>query len=253
MRELKGKVAWITGAGTGIGAAAALAYAAAGMHLVLSGRRREKLEEVEAAIRAAGDPAGDIVLEPLDVADGDAVEAVAGRIDSRFGRLDILVNSAGINIPKRSWKEVSRAGWDQVVRIDLDGTYYCCAAALPMMRRQQDGLVINVSSWAGRWVTKLTGPAYNAAKHGVCALTESLNQEECGNGIRATAMLPGEVATPILDNRPVPVSADDRAKMVQAEDTGELCLFLARLPSHVCINEVVISPTHNRLYLGQVG
>lgn len=250
MRDLKGKVAWVTGAGTGIGAAAAIAYARDGMHVVLSGRRREKLEEVKAAI---GDTSGEVVLEPLDVSDADAVMAVAGRIEQKFGRLDILVNSAGINVQKRSWKDVSLEGWDQVVHIDLDGCFYCCHAALPMMRRQKDGLIINVSSWAGRWVTRLTGPAYTAAKHGVCAMNESLNQEECGNGIRATAVLPGEVATPILDNRPVPVSDEDKAKMVQAEDTGDLCLFLARLPAHVCINEVIISPTHNRLYLGQVG
>lgn len=248
MRDLTGKVAWVTGAGTGIGAAGAIAYARAGMHVVMSGRRRDKLEEVQAAI---GGASGQIVLEPLDVSDGAAVEAVAKRIEERFGRLDILVNSAGLNIPKRSWKDVSREGWDQVVHIDLDGTFYCCAAALPMMRRQKEGLVINISSWAGRWVTKLTGPAYTAAKHGVCAMTESLNQEECVNGIRATAVLPGEVATPILDNRPVPVSAEDKAKMVQPEDTGELLLFLARLPVHVCINEVIISPTYNRLYLGE--
>jgi NADP-dependent 3-hydroxy acid dehydrogenase YdfG len=119
------------------------------------------------------------------------------------------------------------------------------------MRAQRDGLIINVSSWAGRQVSAMTGPAYSAAKFGVNAMTESLNIEEGRHGIRATAMCPGEVATPILDKRPIPVSAEDRARMVQSDDCGELVLFLARLPAHVCINDVTISPTWNRAYVAQ--
>jgi NADP-dependent 3-hydroxy acid dehydrogenase YdfG len=99
--------------------------------------------------------------------------------------------------------------------------------------------------------TPLTGPVYSAAKFGMNAFTESLNIEECVNGIRATAVCPGEVATPILETRPVPPSAADRAQMVQAEDCGELVLFLARLPAHVCINDLTISPTWNRGYVAQ--
>ncbi|MEL7154944.1 MAG: SDR family NAD(P)-dependent oxidoreductase, partial [Pseudomonadota bacterium] len=107
----------------------------------------------------------------------------------------------------------------------------------------------NVSSWAGVRVSFLTGPAYNAAKHGLTAMTESLNMEECVNGIRATALCPGEVSTPIMDKRPIPMSAEDRARMVQPEDMGETILYLARLPAHVCVNELVISPTWNRGYV----
>jgi NADP-dependent 3-hydroxy acid dehydrogenase YdfG len=118
-----------------------------------------------------------------------------------------------------------------------------------MMRAQKDGLIVNVSSWAGRFVGTMTGPAYSAAKFGVNAMTESLNMEECIHGIRATAVCPGEVATPILDKRPIPVSAEDKAKMVQADDCGELMLFLARMPAHVCLNEITISPTHNRMFV----
>ena len=248
MRDLTGKTAWVTGAGTGIGAGAALSLAAAGMGVVLSGRREAPLAEVASAIAAEG---GQARIALLDVADADAVDAVAADIADREGRVDVLVNSAGLNIVRRNWKHLSRADWDQVIRVDLDGAFYCCHAVLPMMRAQQDGLIVNISSWAGRHVGALTGPAYSAAKFGMNAFTESLNIEECIHGIRATAVCPGEVATPILDKRPVPVSAADRARMVQAEDCGELVLFLARMPAHVCINDIMISPTWNRGYVAQ--
>ncbi|HQC99265.1 MAG TPA: SDR family oxidoreductase, partial [Aquabacterium sp.] len=214
MRDLTNKVAWITGAGTGIGAGTALAYARAGMRLVLSGRREAELAKVAAEVARLG---GSARVAPLDVADKDAVLAVAASIQAQEGRCDVLVNSAGLNVRERNWKHLSTAGWDQVLRIDLDGTFYCCHAVLPMMRAQKDGLIVNVSSWAGRFVGTMTGPAYSAAKFGVNAMTESLNMEECIHGIRATAVCPGEVATPILDKRPIPVSAEDKAKMVQAD------------------------------------
>lgn len=248
MRDLKGKVAWITGAGSGIGAGTALAYAGMGMRLVLSGRREAELQQVAAQVVARG---GSARVAVLDVSDADAVQAVADSIARQEGRLDVLVNSAGLNVRERNWKHLQRAGWDQVLRIDLDGTFYCCHAVLPMMRAQGDGLIINVSSWAGKHVSTMTGPAYSAAKFGVNAMTESLNIEEGIHGIRATAVCPGEVATPILDKRPIPVSAEDRARMVQADDCGELMLFLARMPAHVCLNEVTISPTWNRGYVAQ--
>ena len=248
MRDLTGKVAWITGAGTGIGEGTAMAYAAAGMKLVLAGRRVSELQRVAAKVSAAG---GQVRVVALDVANADAVQAVADGIAKQEGRVDVLVNSAGLNVVKRNWKHLARTDWDQVLRVDLDGAFYCCHAVLPMMRQQKDGLIINISSWAGRHVSALTGPAYSAAKFGLNAMTESLNIEEGGNGIRATAVCPGEVATPILDKRPIPVTAADRARMVQAVDCGELMLFLARMPAHVCINDVTISPTWNRGYIAQ--
>ncbi len=247
MGQLDGKVAWITGGGTGIGEAGARAMAADGATVILSGRREAPLAETAETIKAAG---GAAVVEPLDVADAAAAQAVADRTRQRFGRLDILLNSAGLNPTKRHWSDVSIAGWDQVIRVDLDGAYYCCRAVLPIMRAQRDGLVINVSSWAGRHVSYITGPAYTAAKHAMVAMNHSLNMEECANGIRACVICPAEVATPILDRRPVPVSAEDRAKMLQADDLGQTILFVARMPSHVCLNEILISPTWNRGYLG---
>lgn len=118
-----------------------------------------------------------------------------------------------------------------------------------MMRRQGGGLLIHIASWAGRYVSPLTGPAYAAAKHGMLAMSESLNQEECRNGIRSCCICPGEIATPILDKRPVPVSAQDKARMLQAQDLADTILYVARMPASVCVNEILISPTWNRGYV----
>jgi NADP-dependent 3-hydroxy acid dehydrogenase YdfG len=248
MRDLTGKVAWITGGGTGIGEAGAVALAAAGVEVVLSGRRAEPLEAVGRRIEAEG---GKYRIEPLDVSDKEAVRDVVDRIDRDFGRLDVLVNSAGINPRARNWHNVSLDDWDSVIRIDLDGAFYCSKLVLPLMKKNGDGLIINISSWAGKHVGVVTGPAYTAAKHAMNAMSESLNMEACIDGIRACAVCPGEVSTPILDNRPIPVSEKDRSRMVQSDDMGEIILFLAALPAHVCINELTVSPTWNRGYVGQ--
>jgi NADP-dependent 3-hydroxy acid dehydrogenase YdfG len=245
-RSIEGEVAWVTGAGSGIGAAAAVALAGAGAKLVLSGRRAEALEETAAAIRTAG---GEATIAPADMSRPEDVEQVAATIRERFGGCDILVNSAGLNVPKRSWQEIEVAGIDAVIGADLNGPFYTSRAVLPMMRERRAGLIIQISSWAGRYVSKLTGPAYAAAKHGLVALSESINQEECGYGIRSCCICPGEVATPILDKRPVPVTAEDRARMLQAEDMADTILFVARMPATVCVNEILISPTWNRGYL----
>lgn len=244
---LQGKIAWVTGAGSGIGLAGARALAEAGCVVVLSGRRQEVLDAEVARLLAEGRKAE---AESLDVSQSDDVERVAKAILARHGRVDILVNSAGLNVPSRFWKNQTVAGWNEVIRVNLDGSYYCTAAVLPSMRANQDGLVINISSWSGRFDTYMTGPAYNAAKHAVIAMTSHLNQEECVNGIRACALCPAEVATPIMDKRPIKPSPEDIARMLQPEDLGRAILWIAEQPPHVCINELLISPTWNRIFLG---
>jgi NADP-dependent 3-hydroxy acid dehydrogenase YdfG len=244
--NLSGKVAWITGGGSGIGLAGGIELARAGAHVVISGRSRETLLSSEKQIKAAGN--GEAIA--LDVSDQKEVARTAQAILERHGRIDILVNSAGINLPKRHFRNVSVEGWDQIVGINLSGMFYCCHAVLPAMRERKDGVVINISSWFGRYANPLAGPGYSATKHAVNALTEQLNIEECANGIRATAILPGEVATPILEKRPVPPPPHERVRMLQAEDLGRAILFIATLPPRACVNELIISPTWNRFYLG---
>ena len=246
MSSLEGKVAWITGAGSGIGLAGAQALAEGGATVVMSGRRKEVLSQQAQAIRAQG---GHAEVETLDVADAQAVKKAADAILSRHGRIDILLNSAGLNTPNRFWRNQSVEGWRDVVGINLDGSFYTVHAVLPAMRAQQGGLVINVSSWAGVFHPKLTGAAYNGSKHAVTAMTETINMEEGVNGIRACAICPAEVATPIMDRRPVPPSAEDRARMLQPQDLGRTIRFIAELPAHACINQLIISPTWNRMYI----
>jgi NADP-dependent 3-hydroxy acid dehydrogenase YdfG len=244
---LAGRLAWITGAGSGIGRAGALELAASGARIALSGRREEQLKEVAEEIAAKG---GKAEVFALDVADRAAVEVTAAEILDRYGCVDILVNSAGVNVPNRFWKTLTTESFDRVVAVNLNGALYCTHAVLSSMRERRDGLVINISSWAGRFESYLTGPAYVASKHAMVALTLSLNDEECVNGIRACVICPGEVATPILRHRPKPPSAEETARMLQPEDLGRTIRFVAEMPPHVCVNEILISPTWNRFFLG---
>lgn len=248
--KLAGKVAWVTGAGSGIGEAAATALAAEGAAVVLTGRRADALERVAARVRDAG---GTAHAQPADATDKAAVLSVARWIEATLGRLDVLVNNAGMNIAARRWRDLTPDAVDAVVAANLSSAFYCVTAVLPMMRARKDGCLIHTASIAGRFVTPMTGATYAAAKHGVVAMSHSLNMEECVNGIRSCAVCPGEVATPILDKRPVPVSAEDRARMLQAEDVGDLIRYVACLPPHVCLNEVLVTPTWNRAYVAALG
>jgi len=248
MTRLDGKVAWITGAGSGIGEAGAVALAGAGACVVLTGRRREALESVARRIENQG---GSALVEAGDVTDSERVDAIVARIREKLNRLDIVVNNAGVNLKERHWVDLTPGRIDTILESNLTSAFYVAAAALTVMRQQRDGILIHTASWAGRFVSHLTGPGYLAAKHALVAASHSLNMEECMNGIRSTVICPGEVATPILANRPVPVSEEDRARMLQAEDLGDLILYVATRPKHVCLNEILISPTWNRSYIRQ--
>ena len=247
MKKLSGKIAWVTGAGTGIGMAAALSLSESGATVVLSGRRTEKLEDVASEIRNRG---GSSSVIPLDVTNVEMVESCSRKILEDFKTIDILVNSAGMNVPKRYWTNQSKEGWQKVIRANLDGIFNTVHSVIPTMRAQSDGLIINVSSWAGVYHTKLTGAAYNASKSGVIALTETINMEEGVNGIRACAICPGEVATPILDTRPIPPSKEERARMLQLDDMESTIKYVSELPKNACVNQIIISPTWNRMYVG---
>ena len=243
MATLDGKTAWITGGGTGIGAAAARSLAEAGAEIVVSGRRVGPLEAVVEEIKAAGGKARALAM---DVRQPDAVRAAAQEI----GQVDILVASAGLNVPTRAMSNISDDDWDFVVDVNLNGVFYPVRAVLPGMRAAGGGQLILISSWAGRYATRLTGAAYNATKRAVIALSESINDEEGANAIRSTVIMPGEVATDILKSRPVPPSQNEQDRMLQAEDLGDTVRFVAGMPPRACINEVLISPTWNRFYQG---
>ncbi len=247
--SLKGKIAWVTGGGTGIGRAGALALAADGATVIVSGRSEATLKVTVDLVKKAG---GKVELRKLDVANKKAVARTAAAIEKKHGRIDILVNSAGTNVPNRSWEALTVEAWEDVVRTNLDGMFYCCLAVLPGMRKRRDGLVINISSWFGKVVLPAAGPSYTASKFGAAAMTESINAEEGGNGLRACVICPGEVATPILLKRPVVPPKEEQDRMLQEEDLGRTIAFVASMPARACVNEIIISPTHNRFYGGRV-
>jgi NADP-dependent 3-hydroxy acid dehydrogenase YdfG len=247
---LTGKVAWVTGAGSGIGEAAALALAKEGVAVALTGRRQEPLEALAARIREDG---GKALVAVGDVTEPETPQQLAAAIAKEFGRLDILVNNAGANVLERRWDKLNPERIKTVLDSNLTSAFLCAQAALAIMRPQKDGLLIHTASWAGRFIGPLSGPAYVAAKHGVVAMSYTINMEEFTNGIRSTVLCPNEVATPILEHRPVPVPQADRDRMIQPEHMADLIVYVAKLPASVCINEVVISPTWNRGYAQLMG
>ena len=247
MGTLTGKVAWVTGAGGGIGEASAKALAEAGAHVVLSGRREAEIARVAREITETGGKAEPIAL---DVIDAQATQAIANDLATRLGGVDIFMANAGINVPNRAVGAITATDFARVVDINLNGVMNGILAVLPQMREKGEGTLILTSSWAGRHPSRLTGPAYSASKHAVVALSHSINQDEGVNGIRCTALMPGEVATPIMQSRPKPPSAEDIAKMLQPDDLGSMVRYIAEAPPHVCINEVLISPKWNRSFVG---
>jgi len=247
---MKGKVAWVTGAGSGIGEAAALSLAREGAAVALSGRRREPLQAVADRIAKAG---GKALVAPGDMGDPAVPEKVAQEIARELGRLDILVNNAGANITERRWRELTPERIKHMLDANLNSAFYCATAALSVMRPQKYGLLIHTASMAGRVIGLLSGSTYVEAKQGVVAMSHTINMEEFQNGIRSTVLCPGEVATPILDRRPTPVSAEDRARMLQPEHMADLILFIEKLPASVSITEVQITPAWNRGYAVAAG
>ena len=236
----KRRVAWITGAGSGIGRAVAMALASSEITVVLSARRQEAIDRVARDINEVG---GQAHAYAIDVSDSEAVNGVGARLQERFGRVDVLINCAGLNIENRRLADLTPARWDDVVKVNLSGSLYPVLAVLPGMRQRGGGVIVSVSSWVGRYPAAVTGAAYAASKRGLIALSEAINAEENAHGIRSCVICPAAVSTDILDKRPSPPGADERARMLQPDDLGQLVRYIVDCPARVCINEVVLSPT----------
>ena len=237
MEMLKDKNALVIGGGSGMGAAVAVALAEAGARVTIAGRRLEKLEEV------TGLSVIEIQTRTVDVSDRVSLDALFSWFDEESGDLDILVNAAGINVPKRSMAELAPDDWDAVLKVNLTGAYDCLRMALDRMRPRKYGLVVMINSVSGKRSNPLGGVAYNASKFGMTGLGSCVAEEERENGIRITNVFPGEVNTPILDQRPVPPSAEHRAGILQPQDIAEAVMMLARLHPRAHIPELVIKPT----------
>lgn len=236
--DIAHKVVWITGAGSGIGAAMAESFARAGCRLVLTGRSQEALEAVRSAIEDGRDS---VLTKPADIRDRARIIKIAAEIAEETGGPDILCNNAGLNIARRKWSELDWESWDELIDINVKGAMNVIAAVLPHMRRRGGGLILNTASWAGRFHSPGAGVAYGASKHALMSLNASINTEENANGIRATALCPAEVATPLMARRPGydPKTAED---LIQPEDVAETALYVARMNPKIAVNEIVLSP-----------
>ena len=242
LESIEGQVVWVTGAGSGIGRAVALAFAAAGAKVALTGRRAEKLADTQAEITGIG---GTAIVAPADVGQDAEVRAAHGAVVAALGPVDILVNNAGTNARRRHWKDLSAADASAIVDANLKGPLFCTLMVLPAMRAARRGMIIHVASVAGTTLFTPAGPTYTATKTGHRALSASINAEEGIHGIRSVCINPGEVSTDILDTRPQPPGAAERALMVQPDDIAEAALFAARLPPRACVAELTLTPTDN--------
>lgn len=238
--KFQDKIVLITGGGTGVGEAAAAAFAAEGAQVVITGRRAEKLAQVCQAITGAKP----VRYFAADMAERSQVAALVEWVNAELGSVDILVSNAGVNVRERKLADLALEDWDYIMNVNATGAYNIVHALLPQMRARQDGVIISVSSIAGIRPSILAGAAYSASKHAMTALTKVISLEEKNNGIRATAIHPGEINTPILDERPVKLSDEHKANILQPEDVAAAILFVASLPPRAHVPELTIKPTN---------
>jgi NADP-dependent 3-hydroxy acid dehydrogenase YdfG len=244
MTSLPGKVALITGGGTGIGEAAARVLAAAGAKVAITGRRKERLDAVVAEIEKAGGTA--LAIQSDASKEADAFAAVAQCV-AAFGRIDILINSAGVN-EAGGIQALDLDGWRKVIDINLFGTIYTTAAAVPHLKAAGGGDIINISSTAGRRAAGLFG-SYATSKHGVNGFTESIRQELGGENIRVSVVEPGATETEIASSVSDPKWAEmmkahvSKDGAMKASDIADAIMFIVSLPRRANVSQILIRPT----------
>jgi NAD(P)-dependent dehydrogenase (short-subunit alcohol dehydrogenase family) len=227
------KVAIITGSSDGIGRAAALIFAREGGQVVLNARGRDRLEAARASVQAVGKPP---LVVAGDVSQASVVERLVGETLQHFGRVDILVNNAGGGTSLRFLEEVTAEDWDLTVNSNLKSAFLCCQAVVPAMKRQRYGRIVNVSSVAGRNVSRLSGPQYSSAKAGVLGLTRHLAQDLGPFGIAVNAVAPGPTLVDRVAKKWSLRSEEDRShileniplgRLAQPEEVATVIAFLA--------------------------
>lgn len=234
-----GQAAIVFGASSGIGRAVAAAFSEAGMGVVVAARDAAALAGAADRLTSAG---GRVRPVACDVTDRPSVErAVAAAVET-FGRLDVVVNSAGTNLQRRRLDVLDPDDWRRLLDTNLTGAFNTLQAALPILRRQGGGLIIQIASVSARF-GDLSGAAYQASKAGVVGLCQAAMFEERLHGLRVTAILPGLTDTPMPLRRPTPPSRDLLDKAMQPEDVAAACLFLTRLPARTYIPELIVLPT----------
>ena len=233
------KTAVVTGAGSGVGQAVVLALAKQDWRVAIVGRRAETLQET---VALAGAVKERLFVFPCDIGQSVAVAKLGREVMEKLGTVEVLVNAAGTNVPRRSLEVLSLEDYHAMMGTNLNGAYYVTQAFLPAMRVQKSGTIVHVVSDAGKQASPKAGPAYAMSKFGLAGLTQSINAEERGNGIRACAIFPGDIDTPLLDKRPSPPSTEARAKMMRADDVADCVMLAINLPSRAIVEELIIRP-----------
>ena len=178
----------------------------------------------------------------VDVSNAEAVRQMAADILARFGAVEVLVNAAGTNVPQRALEVLSDADYELMMGVNMHGAYHCVQAFLPAMRKQGSGTIVNIISDASLAASPKAGPGYVMSKFALRGLTQAINAEERGRGVRACAILPGDINTDLLDRRPSPPSAEARAKMLTADDVAECAMLAINLPSTAIVEELLLRP-----------
>jgi NADP-dependent 3-hydroxy acid dehydrogenase YdfG len=233
------KTAVVTGAGSGVGRATALALAKAGWRVALVGRRKAGLLET---VQEAGARGQQFLVCTCDIGNHRDVERMARQVLRRFGPVELLVNAAGTNVPKRALAVLSHTDYHEMINSNLHGSYYCAQAFLPAMRARGSGTIVNIVSVAAKQASEKAGPGYVISKCAQAGLTQAINAEERKHGIRACSIFPGDIATPLLEKRPNPPPAEARAHMLRPEDVAACVMLVANLPPRAVIEEMTIQP-----------
>ena len=237
--DVTSKVAVVTGAGSGVGRAIVLMLAHRGWSVALVGRRRSTLDDV---IGAAGETAQTLAAFECDVADESQVVAMARAVKQQLGAPSVLVNNAGVNLPRRSLRELDTGDFRRLIDVNLIGAFLCVHQFLPMMRESGSGTIVNVVSDAGLAASAKGGSAYSASKFGLRGLNQAINAEERASGIRACALLPGDIDTPLLDKRPAPPTAEQRTRMLRPEDVATCAMLMIEMPERAIVEELLVRP-----------
>lgn len=241
MSTIKGKVILITGASSGIGEATACLLASQGAHVIIGARRINRLEDLAASIREKG---GSVELQQLDVTDLEQMEAIVDLAQSQFGRLDVIVNNAGV-MPLSPLKERKVDEWNRMIDVNIRGVLHGIAAGLPVMKTQGFGQFVNIAS-IGAYAVTPTASVYCATKYAVRAISEGLRQE-VGSNIRVTLVSPGvtesELAESITDDESRQLMKEYRRDALPASAIANAIAYAIEQPAEVDVNELVVRPT----------
>jgi NADP-dependent 3-hydroxy acid dehydrogenase YdfG len=239
MATLTERTVLVTGGGSGIGLETARLLMAEGARVAITGRDAAKLT------RAAKDLGGGdrLITHAADISRAEQADVLIETVTRRLGRIDVLVNNAGVNVKERRFRDLTPESYELLMGGNLHGAFHCTRAVLPQMLARKDGVLVYVNSVSGKRAGPLGGAAYATAKFGLRGLAMALAAEEKGSGVRVSSIYPGEVDTPILEQRPTPVSDAHRAGIMKPEDVARAVLFVVTLPPHVTIPELVIMPT----------